>query len=252
MMFSPDFGMLIVPGCNGVRGSVTFAYLALIFGYSRGLRPRTLALVTGSAFVLGFILNLLRLCVLVIYYRIGLSFPSIQAYGVGVDYCIGCTIFLLATLILGVLIRSLEPRSRAVSLPCAPPASGVGLRVAGFAAVVSLFVLPQLRAFATPAPVRPGAEAAMRLLPATVGAYRLERAYYERFPGGPPAAILGDYIAGEGPTASKLTLSLYVAGVNHTLALSRSVQGVRAALVRRAGYERKRRPARPFCHELLR
>lgn len=225
MMFSPDFGMLIVPGCNGVRGSVTFAYLALIFGYSRGLRPRTLALVTGSAFVLGFALNLLRLCVLVVYYRIGLHFPAIQAYGVGVDYWIGCTIFLLATLTLGVLIRSLEPSAKPVAAPSVAPGAGLGLRIAGFLAVVSLFVVPQLRALASPAQARLDAVAAMRLLPATVGNYKLARAYYERFPGGPPAAILGDYVAGDGPSASRLTLSLYVAGSNHTLALSRMVQG---------------------------
>ncbi len=225
MMFSPDFGMLIVPGCNGVRGSVTFAYLALVFGYSRSLRPRTLALVTGSAFLLGFALNLLRLCVLVVYYRIGLSYPAIQDYGVGVDYCIGCTIFLLATLILGVVIRSLESATRPAASVSVAPAAGLGYRVAGFLAVVSLFVVPQLRALAAPAPIRLDAESSMRLLPARVGNYQLVRAYYEQFPGGTPAAILGDYASGQGASASRLTLGLYVAGVNHTLALSRMVQG---------------------------
>ena len=224
MMFAPDFGMLIVPGCNGVRGSITFAYLALIFGYSRGLRRRTLALITVSAFLLGYALNLLRLCVLVIYYRIGLSHPAIQENGVGVDYWIGCTIFLLATLTLGVIIRSLEPPRTRTHIPDAPPVA-TGLRIAAFLLVASLFAIPQLRVLATPAPTKPDAEAAMRLLPADVGEYHLTRAYYERFATGYPALILGDYVAGQGPQASRLTLGLYVAGAIHTLALSRQVQG---------------------------
>ena len=32
LMFSPDFGMFIAPGCDGMRGAVTMGYMALIFG----------------------------------------------------------------------------------------------------------------------------------------------------------------------------------------------------------------------------
>ena len=33
LMFTPDFGMFIAPGCNGIRGSVTMGLIALIAGY---------------------------------------------------------------------------------------------------------------------------------------------------------------------------------------------------------------------------
>ncbi len=241
MMFAPDFGMLIVPGCNGVRGSVTFAYLALIFGYSRGLRPRTLAWVTASAFVLGYALNLLRLSVLVLYYRLGLSFPVIQDYGVGVDYCIGCTIFLLATLSLGLLIRSLEPPALIRPRLPAAPMPRARLRVACFVLVVSLFLVPQLRVLASPREPRPDAVAAMRALPATVGDYRLTRSYFEQFGNGVPALVLGDYTGGDG---SHLTLSLYVAGPTHTLALSRMTQG--AQLLQSGSLKARARGGQPM------
>jgi exosortase J len=78
MMFAPNFGMFIAPGCNGVRGSITLGYLALIFGYVRRLRLRLLILTTLAALLMGYALNLLRLCVLVVYYRTGVNFPSIQ------------------------------------------------------------------------------------------------------------------------------------------------------------------------------
>ena len=107
MMFAPDFGMLIVPGCDGNRGAITLAYLTLIFGYTRRLRGWLLAAVSLAAMLLGYGLNLLRLCLLVIYYRIGLSVPSIQKHGEGVDYAIGCTLFLVATVVIGLGIRAL-------------------------------------------------------------------------------------------------------------------------------------------------
>ena len=33
LMFTPDFGMFIAPGCNGIRGAITMGFIALIAGY---------------------------------------------------------------------------------------------------------------------------------------------------------------------------------------------------------------------------
>ena len=33
LMFSPDFGIFIAPGCDGIRGAVALGYLALVLGY---------------------------------------------------------------------------------------------------------------------------------------------------------------------------------------------------------------------------
>ena len=33
LMFTPEFGMFIAPGCNGIRGAVTMGLIALVAGY---------------------------------------------------------------------------------------------------------------------------------------------------------------------------------------------------------------------------
>jgi len=40
LMFAPDFGMFIAPGCNGIRGAITLGYLALVLGYLKRVSLR--------------------------------------------------------------------------------------------------------------------------------------------------------------------------------------------------------------------
>jgi exosortase J len=208
MMFSPDFGMLIVPGCNGVRGSVTFAYLALIYGYTRRLRPAVLLGAGFAALLIGYGMNLLRLCLLVVYYRVGLSVPSIQPYGAGVDYAIGCTVFLLGTMALGFMIRALEPApaeeavtvARPAVVPKTPSPRMFALAVACLV-VVTVVPMVQARALFSPKAWREPDEAEMlRDLPDAVGAFRLVRSYTEHqySTGGKPILVLGEYVGPAG------------------------------------------------------
>ena len=245
MMFAPDFGMFIAPGCNGVRGSITLGYLALIFGYARRLRPRTLLLTSLGAFLLGYALNLLRLCVLVVYYRIGVSFPSIQKHGAGIDYAIGCTLFLFAALALGLLIRSLEPNTAADTLKTKqrPGVERSGFymgarrqrysmvaRALCFLALTLAFMVPEIRSAARQPAPRPSELEVLASFPIWVGPYRLIRTWSEHDSNGMIALAMAEYAASPdtGDTASRFTFGLWVASGNHLVAGSKFIQGIRA------------------------
>jgi exosortase J len=245
MMFAPDFGMFIAPGCNGVRGSITLGYLALIFGYARRLRPRTLLLTALGAFLLGYALNLLRLCVLVIYYRIGVSFPAIQKHGTSTDYAIGVTLFLFAALGLGLLIRSLEPNTAAyiqrvkqrsrVVIPGFP----LGVRYTGFAAaahalcflaLVLVFIVPELRSATWPSALWPNEQEVLGSFPVKVGPYGLNRTWAEHDSNGMIALAMAEYSTSPdtGDTAKSFTFGLWVGPSNHLVAHSKFIQGILA------------------------
>jgi exosortase J len=239
MMFSPDFGMLIVPGCNGVRGSITFAYLALIYGYTRRLRLSRLFAVSGAALLAGYAMNLLRLCVLVLYYRAGLSWAAIKPYGAGVDYVIGCTVFLTGTVGLGFLIRALEPAEEMAVVVTGPEAVA-GRRAARMFvlrsvcfAMVAVVGIVRAHAMFSPALWRHASATQIAgSLPTSVGPYKLIRSYTEQqyyVTGGAPNLILGEY---EAPAvadrpAVRMTLGLYVAGGYHRLIDSMITRGLR-------------------------
>jgi len=230
MMFAPNFGMLIVPGCNGVRGSVTLAYLTLIFGYTRRLRPGRLIAAALSALMLGYALNLLRLCVLVVYYRIGLTFPSVQPYGVGVDYAIGCTLFLLATVGIGLGVRALEPQKSQIAEAADLPAAQVPLKwpvVRGLCllALTLVFIVPELHSLASIPALRPNEQKVLALFPAQVGPYRLVSTRSERDGDDMISLGLADYVA-EGNR--RIAFGMWVSSADHMVAGSRLVQGLKA------------------------
>ena len=109
MMFTPHFGMMIVPGCNGIRGAVTMFYLAMVLAWLEGFRAWKIALCSLGALALGYVLNLLRLCLLVVYYWIGVHHPAWQGHGEGVDYLIGGTIFFAVAMLFGATFFDRRP-----------------------------------------------------------------------------------------------------------------------------------------------
>ena len=245
LMFAPDFGMFIAPGCDGVRGSITLGYLALIFGYVRRLRPLALALTTLAAILLGYALNLLRLCVLVVYYRFGVSFPSIQEHGVGIDYAIGCTLFLFAAASLGLLIRSLEPGREAgiqkmatgaaveesgSIQPARPFRYAAVVRSISFLALCAVFIVPEVRSATSLSSMRPNEQVTLRTFPARVGAYSLTRTWAEHDGNGMIALAMAEYSAPPetGNTFNNFTLGLWVGSANHLVANSKFIRGEQA------------------------
>ncbi len=120
MMFAPRFGMVIVPGCNGVRGSVTMVYLALVLGYLKRYPWRRTALFMAAAMLLGYLLNFVRLCLLVVYYLVATRLPRLQPHGEMADYLIGALLFFAVTLLNGYFF--LRPASASPAAPAQVPA----------------------------------------------------------------------------------------------------------------------------------
>jgi len=105
LMFTPNFGMFIAPGCNGIRGAITMGFIALIAGYIYKFRPTAHVLVTLGAVMLGYVFNFVRLCVLVLYYIVGLHITWLQSRAEMGDYIIGACLFFFATILLFSIIR---------------------------------------------------------------------------------------------------------------------------------------------------
>jgi exosortase J len=108
LMFTPDFGMFIAPGCNGIRGAVTMGFIALIAGYIYRFRWFANAAVVAGAILLGYVFNFARLCTLILYYIVALHFPWLRSRAEMGDYIIGACLFLIATVLLFSVIARLR------------------------------------------------------------------------------------------------------------------------------------------------
>jgi exosortase J len=208
LMFTPDFGMFIAPGCNGIRGAVTMGFIALIAGYIYRFRPRVWAAVTAGAVLLGYVFNFARLCVLVLYYLVALRITWLQSRAEMGDYIIGACLFFIATLLLFSVIRRFNATHdlRPPKLPAQP-----GLRYATvppsfylrWTAALLVFAVGSVtyaRAFthnthAAPAP-------AESLFPATIGSYKLDRTWNETLVTGALIFNWADYRSPSGNVVS--------------------------------------------------
>ncbi len=124
LMFTPDFGMFIAPGCNGIRGSVTLGLAAVVVAYLYRFRWFIAAPVVAGAVLLGYLFNFVRLCLLVVYYKIALPYPWLQDRAKGADYLIGGGLFVLALyLFFGVADRLRRDSQGVASVPAMPNAA---------------------------------------------------------------------------------------------------------------------------------
>ena len=188
LMFTPDFGMFIAPGCNGIRGSVTMGFLALMAGYLYRFRLRVWALVVAAAVLLGYLFNLVRLCVLVLYYIVALHLPALQSHAEMADYLLGAILFFCATMLLFATIRRFHPESdlRPPQLHFDPQGTAAAthgsfwLRWTAFAVLVVAGSVPYARALGLPATSLRD----VAIFPASAGSYALRRAWQEKLPGG--------------------------------------------------------------------
>ena len=197
LMFTPEFGMFIAPGCNGIRGAVTMGMIALVAGYLCRFRWRAHALVVLGAILLGYIFNFVRLCVLVLYYLVALHFPTLQDRAENADYVIGAGLFFVAVYLLYVAIQRLGSRPgepgpglflpQAAELPDAGPlgASFYG-RAAALAVLVSISLFGVVSAMMAPGPSDElkADETAMGQFPEKVNHFSLVRRWNETLLGG--------------------------------------------------------------------
>jgi exosortase J len=96
LMFSPALGMFVAPGCNGLRSALAMGLLTLIIGHLYRLPIWLRVGYVASSVVLAYLLNLVRLCGLVLCYRVALNFNLLGRHMEAVDYVLGSLIFFTA------------------------------------------------------------------------------------------------------------------------------------------------------------
>lgn len=220
LMFTPEFGMFIAPGCDGIRGAVTMGLLALVAGHWYRFRalPRG-ALVLGGV-ALGYVFNLLRLCALVLYYLLALRRPWLQDHAEGADYLLGGCLFFAATFLLFQAVRHWRqpPVSQSSQAEDTPPravrsgagssgagSSGIdsrpfGLHAVAMAALVVVAAAPYLREAVRGPAKTPASMAA--LFPQRLGEFQLRRTWMEELNTGVLVYHWAEYATATGTSVS--------------------------------------------------
>ena len=215
LMFSPDFGMFIAPGCDGIRGAVTLGYLALVLGYLKRVSLRRWAAYVFGGVLLGYLFNFIRLCVLVVYYRVALGHPALENVAKQADYAIGSCLFLVAILI---FIRLASLKEEKPAPPDFTPGGGKSplsrrslfIRCAAFAVMLlAILALPSsaLRSRQSGPASALSSTAGLARFPRQIGSFTLARTWYEQS-GGQTLVESGAYSA---PGTDEIILAIWVA-----------------------------------------
>jgi exosortase J len=222
LMFSPDFGMFIAPGCDGIRGAITMGYVALLIGYVKRIAwYRWAAYVVGGV-LLGYLFNFLRLCALVLYYRLALGHPLLENIAKQADYVIGSCLFLAAILLFLRLVRRKQespgthagqspPSTEFAAIDAEPRVRNVLLKFAGLAILI-LAALPlpsSVLRFRAGRPADPAALAGR--FPKTIGEFTLNRTWFEQ-EGGTPVEMNAAYT---GPGSDEVILGIWISPLLH-------------------------------------
>ncbi len=215
LMFSPDFGMFIAPGCDGIRGAVTLGYLALVLGYLKRVSLRRWAAYVIGGVLLGYLFNFIRLCVLVVYYRIALGHPALEGVAKQADYAIGSCLFLVAILIFVWLASLKEEKPAPADLVpegqrSTAPLRNLLIKYAAFAILLLAFlVLPSsaLRARQSGPDSALSSTASLARFPKQIGQFALTRTWYEQS-GGQTLVESGAYSASG---SDEIILAIWVA-----------------------------------------
>ncbi|MGA9670256.1 MAG: exosortase J [Terracidiphilus sp.] len=232
LMFAPDFGMFIAPGCDGMRGAITLGYGALILGYLRRLSLWRWSLYVVGALSLGHLFNLIRLCALVLYYRVALGHHVLENSAKQADYVIGALLFCVAALVFWVVFR----REGAAGAPANSSetirTSDKGLtywRAAALALLVLIAMVPAVRAIgrnpeSLVSSVRRGEISRTELngrIPTQIGEYKLVRVWQEHQAGVP---VL-ETAAFEKATSGEIELGIWLAPTDHSIQQSLMTHG---------------------------
>jgi exosortase J len=186
LMFTPEFGMFIAPGCNGIRGSITLGLSAIVVGYLYRFRWYVYAPVVVGAVLLGYLFNFLRLCLLVVYYKIALPYPWLQHHAKIADYVIGGCLFVCALALFFTVANKLRNDAGNTTEPAAaerPAAPSRGLeatlwmRVAAVLLMAAIFGVDVVHEHRVEAARL--ATAAPATLPQHIGNFTLQRTWNE-------------------------------------------------------------------------
>ena len=219
LMFTPEFGMFIAPGCNGIRGAVTMGLIALVAGYLYRFRWRAHLLVVLGAVLLGYAFNFVRLCVLVLYYLLALKIPWLQDQAENADYVIGAALFFVAVYLLYAVIQRLGSKSEdadqgvlvlpQVSPEAAPAGGSFYMRAAALSVLVAITLFGVVRGLTAPGPSAElkADETALGQFPQTVGKYTLARRWNENLLTGALLFHWAEYAPEDGGTHISIGVS---------------------------------------------
>jgi exosortase J len=218
LMFTPEFGMFIAPGCNGIRGAVTMGFIALIAGYVYRFRWYAHTAVVIGAVLLGYVFNFVRLCVLVLYYIVALRIAWLRPRAEMGDYIIGGCLFLIGTFLLFYVVRRLGDSPRQTKLPTAELVSSNSVprsvypRLAAMLVVVLFSSYGVARAMAISRSSADASQAkleqtALGKFPARIGNYTLSRSWNENLVTGPLIFHWAEYVPDDGGTHISLGIS---------------------------------------------
>ncbi len=213
LMFTPEFGMFIAPGCNGIRGAVTMGFIALVAGYVYRFRWYAHAAVVAGAVLLGYLFNFLRLCILVLYYIVALHFTWLRSRAEMGDYLIGAGLFLVGTFLLFYVVRRLSESPGRIKPPAmnliysAASARGPSF-YARFAAMLALTLLSSYGVAHAYIQTHSGSYAAQikadenapGQFPTRIGNYSLSRTWNENIFSGPLVFHWAEYAPDNGGT----------------------------------------------------
>jgi exosortase J len=235
LMFTPDFGMFIAPGCDGMRGAITLGYGALILGYVRRLELWRWSIYVAGALMLGHLFNLMRLCALVLYYRVAVGHDLLERTAKQADYVIGALLFCMAVSLFWTLFRA-EGKAREVrvqAMPSEPMRAGDMKLTRLKIAVLAIFVLaamgPAVGAMRISSEnlawaMRRGEASSAELnggIPSQVGAYRMIRAWQERQSG----TLVLEAAAFEKASSGEVELGMWLAPTDHSIQQSLMTHG---------------------------
>lgn len=236
LMFTPDFGMFIAPGCDGMRGAVAMGYTALIAGYLKRVSMVRWFLYVCGAVLLGELFNLIRLCALVLYYRIAVGHHVLESMAKQADYAIGGLLFLVAVvLFLWIVIRKEDSTMAMSDLTASHDTAVAGKqrliywKVAVFALLVLISAGPGVRAIENNresliASIRKGEVSPKDLddrMPKRLGDYKLTRAWQEEI-----ASVASIETAAYRTSASnEIELGIWLQPTEHIIHSSWSTHG---------------------------
>jgi exosortase J len=186
LMFTPEFGMFIAPGCNGIRGAITLGLAAIVVSYMYRFRWFVYAPVVVGAVLLGYLFNFLRLCLLVVYYKIALPYPWLQHHAKIADYLIGGCLFICALAVFFTVAEKLrnDPKDVLPEPAQEPPqqfrsARPLLIRVGAVLAMAAVFGLDVVHERRVDAVATAASAQAMPKMPERIGAFTLVRTWDE-------------------------------------------------------------------------
>jgi exosortase J len=200
LMFTPEFGMFIAPGCNGIRGAITLGLAAIVVAWLYRFRWFVFAPVVAGAVLLGYLFNFLRLCLLVIYYKIALGHNWLQNHARQADLVIGGCLFVLALVIFFAVAERLRRDPADVRVPSPAPAPPIRpakpylARIAAVLALSAVFGVEALHALRAQAAYEASRPTPAHL-PQRIGNYTLVRTWTDTTIEGTLVYIWGEYAA---------------------------------------------------------